>query len=91
MKFFRSVNQNVSATDWGNFLCRIFDIWVKNDVGTYFVNYFDNTLAAYAGQHPSLCSMAPYKTYGSPHRDRKQIPRLRFLRICFSDNRRRML
>ncbi len=54
------MEENVSATDWGNFLCRIFDIWVKNDVGTYFVNYFDNTLAAYAGQHPSLCSMAPY-------------------------------
>ncbi len=54
------MEENVSATDWGNFLCRIFDIWVKNDVGTYFVNYFDNTLAAYAGQYPSLCSMAPY-------------------------------
>lgn len=57
------MEENVSATDWGNFLCRIFDIWVKNDVGTYFVNYFDNTLAAYAGQHPSLCSMAPYCGY----------------------------
>ena len=54
------MEENVSATDWGNFLCRIFDIWVKNDVGTYFVNYFDSTLAAYAGQYPSLCSMAPY-------------------------------
>ena len=53
------MEENVSATDWGNFLCRIFDIWVKNDVGTYFVNYFDNTLAAYAGQHPSLCSTGP--------------------------------
>ncbi len=54
------MQENVSAADWGNFLCRIFDIWVKKDVGTHFVNYFDNTLAAYAGQAPSLCSMAPY-------------------------------
>lgn len=54
------MQENVSAADWGNFLCRIFDIWVKNDVGTYFVNYFDNTLAAYVGQQPALCSMAPY-------------------------------
>jgi len=54
------MNENVNATDWGNFLCRIFDIWVKKDVGTHFINYFDNTLAAYAGQQPSLCSMAEY-------------------------------
>lgn len=54
------MRENVSAVDWGNFLCRIFDQWVKTDVGTYFVNYFDNTLAAYVGQAPNLCSMAPY-------------------------------
>lgn len=54
------MRENVSAVDWGNFLCRIFDKWVKTDVGTYFVNYFDNTLAAYVGQMPSLCTMAQY-------------------------------
>lgn len=54
------MRENVSAADWGNFLCRIFDLWVKNDVGTCYINYFDNTLAAYVGQSPSLCSMAPY-------------------------------
>lgn len=54
------MQENVRAADWGNFLCRIFDIWVKNDVGNCFINYFDNTLAAYAGQQPGLCSMAPY-------------------------------
>lgn len=51
---------NVSAADWGNFLCRIFDYWVRRDVGHVYVNWFDNTLAAYAGQSPSLCTMAPY-------------------------------
>ena len=54
------MRENVSAIDWGNFLCRIFDKWVKTDVGAYYVNYFDNTLAAYVGQMPSLCSMAQY-------------------------------
>lgn len=54
------MRENVSAVDWGNFLCRIFDKWVKTDVGTHYVNYFDNTLAAYVGQMPSLCSMAQY-------------------------------
>lgn len=54
------MRENVNAIDWGNFLCRIFDKWVKTDVGNYFINYFDNTLAAYAGLSPDLCSMAPY-------------------------------
>ncbi len=54
------MRENVSAEDWGNFLCRIFDRWVKTDVGYCYVNWFDNTLAAYVGQQPSLCSMAPY-------------------------------
>lgn len=51
------LEENVNAADWGNFLCRIFDIWVKKDVGSYYINYFDNTLSAYIGQSPSLCSM----------------------------------
>ncbi|MGL5683971.1 MAG: anaerobic sulfatase maturase [Marinifilaceae bacterium] len=54
------MRENVTPQDWGNFLCRIFDTWVRNDVGSYFVNYFDNTLAAYMGQQPALCSMAKY-------------------------------
>lgn len=51
---------NVGAAEWGNFLCRIFDQWVRRDVGYRFVNWFDNTLAVYAGQQPTLCTMAPY-------------------------------
>lgn len=54
------MQENVGDIEWGNFLCRIFDHWVKTDVGSYYVNWFDNTLAAYVGQIPSLCSMAPY-------------------------------
>ena len=56
------MNENVTGAQWGNFLCRIFDYWVKRDVGFVYVNWFDNTLAAYAGQFPNLCSMAPYCT-----------------------------
>lgn len=54
------MRENVSARSWGNFLCRIFDEWVKRDVGHIFVNWFDNTLSGYAGMDPSLCTMAPY-------------------------------
>lgn len=46
----------VGAWEWGNFLCRVFDLWVKRDVGVYFVNIFDNTLAGYV-EEPQLCSM----------------------------------
>lgn len=52
--------ENVSAKDFGNFLCHIFDLWVKQDVGKIYINLFDNTLAAYMNQHPSLCSMDSY-------------------------------
>lgn len=51
--------ENVSAQAWGNFLCRIFDHWVKRDVGIYYVNIFDNTLAGYLNQPQALCSMSP--------------------------------
>lgn len=50
--------ENVGAAEWGNFLCRVFDVWVRRDVGTCYVNVFDNTLAGYVGE-PRLCSMAP--------------------------------
>lgn len=50
------------VTDWsvepdafGNFLCSIFDEWVRNDVGSYFVQLFDLTLELWLGMPPSLC------------------------------------
>ncbi|GHV58425.1 anaerobic sulfatase maturase [Bacteroidia bacterium] len=53
---------NVSAEKWGNFLITIFDEWVKNDVGTFFIQYFDSTLANWMGQSPGVCIQA--KTCG---------------------------
>ena len=49
---------SVSAEQWGRFLCEIFDEWVHHDVGTYFIQLFDATLANYAGVEPGVCSMA---------------------------------
>lgn len=54
--------ESVSGPAWGNFLCRIFDYWVKHDVGNYYVNIFDNTLAGYVDQPRSLCTMDKYCT-----------------------------
>ena len=49
---------SVSPEQWGEFLCTIFDEWVKNDVGQYFIQLFDSTLANWAGVQPGVCSMA---------------------------------
>lgn len=49
---------SVSPAQWGEFLCTIFDEWVKNDVGQYFIQLFDSTLANWAGVQPGVCTMA---------------------------------
>lgn len=49
---------SITPEDWGKFLCTIFDEWVRNDVGTCFVQMFDATLANWVGVDPGLCTMA---------------------------------
>ena len=50
------------VTEWsvlpklfGVFLATIFDEWVRNDVGKYYVQIFDVALEAWYGINPSLC------------------------------------
>jgi len=45
----------VSQEGYGNFLIRIFDEWIKADVGHIFVNIFDVALGAWCGMEPGLC------------------------------------
>ena len=40
----------------------LFDEWVRHDVGTYFIQLFDSTLANWVGEQPGVCSLA--KTCG---------------------------
>lgn len=49
---------SVTPRQWGNFLCTIFDEWVKNDVGNYYIQLFDATLANWVGVTPGICSMS---------------------------------
>ena len=51
---------SVRPRQWGEFLCRLFDEWVRNDVGKYFIQIFDATLANWCGVAPGVCSLAKY-------------------------------
>ncbi|MDZ8117171.1 anaerobic sulfatase maturase [Pontiella agarivorans] len=48
----------VSPEGFGRFLSRIFDAWVKKDVGRVFVNMFDVALGAWCGLEPNLCTFS---------------------------------
>lgn len=49
---------SVGSLAYGQFMCDIFDYWVCNDVGSYFVNLFDCTLANWCGALPGTCAYA---------------------------------
>ena len=47
----------VSGRGYGQFMCDIFDEWVRRDVGSCYVQLFDATLAKWCGLPPGLCSI----------------------------------
>lgn len=49
---------SVRDVAFGDFLCDIFDYWVRNDVGRCFVNIFDAALASWCGVNPGSCVYA---------------------------------
>lgn len=48
---------SVPSAGFGKFLCDIFDIWVRRDVGRYYVQIFDVTLAQWCGLPSGICTM----------------------------------
>lgn len=52
--------ESITPEQWGGFLCAIFDEWIKEDVGRYFVQIFDATLANWVGEEPGLCSLSSH-------------------------------
>ncbi len=53
-------DMSITPLQWGKFLCAIFDEWIKEDVGTYYVQLFDATLANWVGQVPGICTLAKH-------------------------------
>ena len=49
---------SVSPLGYGRFLTDIFDEWVLSDVGSYYVQAFDLTLAQWVGAKPGMCVYA---------------------------------
>jgi uncharacterized protein len=49
---------SVSPKAYGKFLCDVFDIWHRQDVGKIFVQFFENQVGMWMGQPASLCIFA---------------------------------
>lgn len=49
---------SVTPEQWGDFLCGLFDEWVKQDIGRVFVQIFDSMLANWVGVAPGTCIYA---------------------------------
>ena len=47
--------RSVKARQWGKFLVKVFDEWVRRDVGTVFVQTFDLALASWCGLPAGVC------------------------------------
>jgi uncharacterized protein len=50
---------SVEPLQYGRFLTSIFDEWVRNDVGSHFVQIFDVALETWLGMPASLCVFRP--------------------------------
>lgn len=47
---------SVDPEDWGTFLCRLFDQWVKQGLGDVFVNQFETLVAQHMGLPSQMCA-----------------------------------
>ena len=53
----RAREWSISGEGYGRLLTDIFDQWVISDVGNYFVQIFDATLAGWCSMRPGVCTM----------------------------------
>ena len=50
---------SVRPEEWGEFLCGVYDEWVRRDVGQLYVQLFDATLANWVGAPAGICTLSP--------------------------------
>lgn len=49
---------SVASEDWGTFLCKTFDLWMKDGLGTVLVNWFESLVGQWMQQPAQVCSLA---------------------------------
>jgi uncharacterized protein len=52
-------SESVNPSQYGDFLCDVFDEWIVNDLGTLNVQMFAELTRIYSGGSSGLCMMAP--------------------------------
>ena len=50
---------SVDPDDWGEFLCRTFDLWLKTGLGRVLVNWFETSVGAWMNEPAQMCNLAP--------------------------------
>ncbi|WP_188016871.1 anaerobic sulfatase maturase [Pseudocitrobacter sp. 73] len=59
----RDENGNLTAESltgqrWGEFLTRVFSVWVREDIGRVYVQLFDSTLGVWSGYPAQMCAQS---------------------------------
>ncbi len=49
---------SVSPRAYGKFLCDVFDVWYRKDIGRVFIQFFENQIGLWMGLPASLCIFA---------------------------------
>ncbi len=55
----RILPYSISGVEYGNFMVKIFDEWIKKDVGSIFIQLFDISLGMWLNIPSSLCIFSP--------------------------------
>lgn len=52
---------SVDPDDWGEFLCRTFELWFNSDLGKVFVNWFETLVGLWMNEPSQMCNLAPVR------------------------------
>ena len=50
---------SVDPDDWGEFLCRTFELWLKNGLGKVLVNWFESLVGVWLNEPSQICTLGP--------------------------------